>query len=431
MQKIKLFVSALESSSNLHLRNLSKVLPKNVQIIGVCDSQIGQALYTPGDFSIMGFSDVLKKIFFLKQALHLLSLEANSCDKVLLMDSSSFNLRLAKKIRQKDENIQIMYYIAPQIWAWKEKRKYEILKLCDKIACILPFEVEYYEECKSRADISNHMHASTNMSKKDMVKMDVKLDSNNQNLHSKEDFKDIKTIFRGEARYVGHPLLDIYTENINYSNPTSHIFTFMPGSRKSEISNLMPIFKELSLKLKVYFSDARFRLVVPPHLKSNLEIYGDIKDFKIFYSTVDGLKNSTFAFICSGTATLEAALLKIPFLLVYKIKNIDYIIARSLVRLKYSGLANILFQGYLSSLYSKSDIQSNKSDESINTKKIGYMDECLHKELRQWACRPDEIFKAYQDFDYIKYFLNVDKIRDYLHSGSALNVVNWLFEIKS
>ncbi len=367
-EKIKIFVSALEPSSNLHLNTLRKKLPSNYLLVGVCDNDVGNPIILPSEFSIMGFSDVAKKILFFKHAISILGEEAIKCDKILLMDSSSFNLRLAKLIKKKNPNIPIMYYILPQVWAWKAWRAKEIESLCDKLACIWPFELIYY---------------------------------------------------KNKARYVGHPLLDIYKDTQKDSKKDSNIFVFMPGSRKSEIKKLINEYRVLAAMLLQKYQDIKLRIIVPPKFKdTNFMLnYGDLSMFDIYYNTQEGLNNASFAFVCAGTATLEVSLMKIPFVLVYRAKLIDYCIARMFVQLNFIGLANIIYQAML-------------KDEGKDIKKAGLGDDYLHEELLQSDCNAKKMLESYENFDYNRYFNGVDKLRNYLKHGSADNVAQWLIENK-
>lgn len=365
-KRLRIFVSALEPSSNLHLKNLATMLPKHCELIGVCDIEIGMQVISPSCFAIMGFSDVAKKILFFKQAINNLSKSAITCDKILLMDSSSFNLRLANKIRETNPNIPIMYYILPQVWAWKPWRAKEVERLCDKLACIWPFELHYY---------------------------------------------------KSKARYVGHPLLDIYKDENGKGRLDSNIFAFMPGSRKSEIKNLMSEYRKVATSLLQQHPNATMRLIVPEKFKdtSFMDIYGDINQFQVTYNTKDGLQGVRFAFVCAGTATLEASLMQIPFVLVYRAKWIDYCIAKLFVKLKFVGLANIIFQAML-------------KDSGKDVEKAGFGNDYLHEELLQHDCTATKMLFAYENFDYERYFEGVLTLRKYLKHGSAENVAKWLID---
>ena len=171
---------------------------------------------------------------------------------------------------------------------------------------------------------------------------------------------------------------------------------FLPGSRRSEISRLMPVYRELAKKI-----DAKRLLVVPPFLLDKVgEIYGDVSDFDIVSNTPDALYESDFAFVCSGTATLEAALIGTPFVLAYKAKAIDVFIARKFVKIKHAGLANIMF-----------DFMGK---------------EPLHEEFIQEFATAENLLKAYESCDRQKFLKGCDELRAYLGHGSSKNVVKIL-----
>jgi lipid-A-disaccharide synthase len=281
---LKLLISALEPSANLHLREVLKDF--DGEICGIFDKDLGTPIADSAEFSIMGFLDVLPKISFFKQKLNEMAELSKSCDKVLLIDAPSFNLRLAKKIKKINPNIEIIYYILPKVWAWKKGRIKEVNKYVDKKAYIFPFEKEYWRD----------------------------------------------------GNYVGNPLLDEIKEFRD--DKTYNTVSFLPGSRKSEIKKLMPVFRKLKQKI-----DKKALLVVHPKYKNKVaEIYGDVSGFDIVYDAKKALLKSDFAYICSGTATLEAAIIGTPFVLMYKARWIEYLIAKMLVKLKYVGLANIIFE---------------------------------------------------------------------------------------
>lgn len=381
---MKCLVSALEPSSNLHLRNIKKNI-QNVSFIGICEKDLGDAIFDPSMFSIMGFSDFIPKLSFIFNALNILSKEACKCDVILLIDNSSFNLRLAKKIKKINPQSKIIYYILPQLWAWKAWRVKVVLSLCDKIACILPFEPSIYKNFLSK-----------NKKSEKYTKI--------QNIH-----------------YVGHPLLDIYSSDINASNLDSKIFTFMPGSRNSEIKYLMPELLKLKEIIKKHFPEAVFRIIL--HLKFKdmpteyvLNLYTNLDEFDIFYDTKEGLSNCSFAFICAGTATLEAALLKIPFILIFKTKEIDYFIGRLFIKLTSVGLVNILYQGYLI------------EHLNIKDKRAGFWDKNIHPEILQKDYTASNIFRAFVNFNYKLYFNEVSNVRTYLQNGSVSNIIKLIKE---
>ena len=337
-------ISCLEASANLHFEQVLKELGE-CKICGIFDNKFanfGKPLYESKEFSAMGFVEVLPLIFKAKKAMNEMVNLAKTCDGILLIDSPAFNLPLAKKLKQNGVKAKITYYILPQVWAWKKGRVKKVEAFCDNLASILPFDSEFYSR----------------------------------------------------ATYVGHPLLDeIKTQKQDYAKNGNLVF--MPGSRRSEITRLMPIYKKLALK----FANHKKTLVVPKFLMPNLaEIYGDISEFEISNDTITALKEAEFAFICSGTATLEAALIGTPFVLCFKAKAIDIFIAKMFVKLKHVGLANIIF-----------DFMGK--DE-------------LHTELIQDEVSVDSLYRAYKECDYAKFGLACEDLRKYLQFGSAKNVAN-------
>ena len=341
---MKLLVCAMETSSNIHLKELSKHFSSDVEMFGIFDKKLGPASYDLEQLAVMGFIDVLKKLpFFFRLKDEMASL-AKDADKVLLMDSSGFNLPLAKEIKKRYPDKEIIYYILPQAWAWKKGRIPKIEANCDKLCSILPFERDYY-------------------SQKDKIS------------------------------YVGHPLLDEITTFKKIYEKTGKI-VFMPGSRKTEITNLMPIFKELIQKIP----NKEYILIIPSKFDKEYiqKTYGDISDFTISNDTHSSLIKAEYAFICSGTATLEAAIIGTPFTLSYIAKKLDYFIGRTFVKLPYVGLANIFF---------------NKMGKSK-----------IHNEFLQEEVTVDALFNDYRNMNKEEFLKNSLILRDYLKNGASLNV---------
>lgn len=341
---MKLLVCAMEASSNIHLKELKKHLSDDVELYGVFDKELGTPLYDLTSLAIMGFVDAIKKLrFFFKLRDELVKLAA-SCDKVLLMDSSGFNLPLAKKLRETYPNKEIIYYILPQAWAWKKGRVAKLEKYCSKLCSIIPFEREIYND-------------------------------------------------KNKITYVGHPLLDEITEFKEELSNTNKI-AFMPGSRKTEITNLMPIFRELIKKIP----NKEYVLIIPSKFDDEYikKIYGDLSDFTISKNTHEALKVADYAFICSGTATLEAALIGTPFTLSYIAKKFDFFIGSLFVKLNYVGLANIFFE------------------------KMGKPP--LHSEFLQENVNLENLLNDYNNLDKKSFFNNSKLLRDYLKNGSSQNV---------
>jgi lipid-A-disaccharide synthase len=346
---MKILVSALEPSSNLHLKEVLKHT-QNIELSGIFDKHITQGipLYDISEMAIMGVVDALKKLrWFFKVADEMVELAAHA-DKVLLMDSSGFNLPLAKKLKTRYPDKEIIYYILPQVWASRAKRVKKLEMYCDRLLGILPFEIDYYTD---------------------------------------------------KAQYVGHPLLDEITLE-EKSIQEKNTIAFLPGSRKSEITRLMPIFNALRQALP----QIKPLLVIPPSFSDEKikALYEGYESFQIVRDTHTALKRSEFAFICSGTATLEAALIGTPFVLAYIAKKVDFFIGTKLLGITQVGLANIILTHH------------NQTT--------------LHEEILQENVTVENLLHAYHHTDKKQFFQKAKELKNYLQHGSSKNVADLLMK---
>jgi lipid-A-disaccharide synthase len=285
----------------------------------------------------MGIIDAVKIYKKAKKAVEEMAVLSKKVDIVLLIDSPAFNLPLAKKIKEKNIKTPIFYYILPQVWAWKKKRVKIMEEVCDRLFAILPFEDDYWNK----------------------------------------------------AEYVGNPLIDeIKTKKQELTN--NNITAFLAGSRRGEIKKLMKIFREVAKEI-----DGEKLIVIPKFFpQDEIEnIYGDLNGFTISNNTESALEKSSQAIICSGTATLEASIIGTPFVLVYKAKQLDYIIGRSFVRLPFVGLANLIFY------FSKK--------------------EPMHTELLQKEVTKENILRSIKELDRDKFIKKSIELRDMLNKDGA------------
>ncbi|MDR2905537.1 MAG: lipid-A-disaccharide synthase [Helicobacteraceae bacterium] len=282
---MRILVSALEPSANLHLDALLSEL--KCEINGIFDSKFGEPIVDSKEFGAMGILGVLSKIPLAKKSMRKMLETAEKTELILLIDSPAFNIPLAKEIKAKFPQKKIIYYILPKVWAWKKNRIAVVEKYTDIQAAIFPFETMWWQN----------------------------------------------------AVFVGNPLMkEIKTFNDNVTN--EEIYSFLPGSRAGEIRRLTPIFREVAAKL-----NGRKILVIPPYFDQSFidNNYGDLSGFEIYKNAREALKISKFSFVCSGTATLEAALIGAPFVLAYRAGALDFFIGRKFVKLPFVGLANIIF----------------------------------------------------------------------------------------
>ena len=340
---MNLLVSALEPSANLHLEPILEKLSE-FELSGIFDEKFGTPLYKSSEFSVMCIMDVLPKILKAKEAIKEMVFLSKTADTVLLIDSPAFNIPLAKAIKEKYPEKKIVYYILPKVWAWKKGRVKKVEAYCDLLASIFPFEDQFYNK----------------------------------------------------SVYVGNPLLDEIT---TFKDPEKiyDSVAFLPGSRKGEIKKLMPIFRELAKKI-----DKKKSLIVPSFFKNkNLdEIYGDTDGFEISFDMQNTLSQSDFAFVCSGTATLEAAIIGTPFVLAYKAKAIDYFIGSRFVKLSHVGLANIIM-----------DFEGKEE---------------VHLEFLQDEVTIENLLAAYQSFNKERFMTKSKELREVLRHGAVKNMVSFL-----
>jgi len=326
---MKYYIIAGEASGDLHGSNLIKEIVK-LDKNAIIRAWGGDKMKSAGadvikhfrELSFMGFYEVfinlmtiLKNIKFCKN-----DIKKFEPDKIIFIDYPGFNLRIAKWAKANKFNTN--YYIAPQIWAWDEKRINSIKVSIDNLYIILPFEKDYFEK--------------------------------------KHNFK---------VNFLGHPLLDSiknfkdsrdvdFLKNHNLDKK-KEIISILPGSRKQEIKKILGIM----LKVIEYFPDYQFIIAGAPNI--DLEFYQKIinnKNVKVIKAeTYNLLSNSKAALVTSGTATLETAIFKIPQVVCYKTSFISYFLAKIIVKIKYISLVNLIMNKEII----KELIQTNCSKNNI------------------------------------------------------------------
>jgi lipid-A-disaccharide synthase len=299
---MKYYIIAGEASGDLHGSNLIKEIHKldtkaKIRCWGGDKMQHAGATLVKHyrDLAFMGFTEVIKNLptIFKNIAFCKKDIELFKADVLVLIDYPGFNMRIAKWAHKK--NIKIVYYISPQIWAWKEKRVHAIKRDVDKMLVILPFEKDFYKK------------------------------------------------YNYEVDYVGHPLAEVITDfkNAHPSIQKENIVALLPGSRKQEILVKLPIM----LSVAKHFPTYKFVVAKAPGLED--EFYEAILKP---YDNVGAVSNETYALlskakaalVTSGTATLETALFAVPEIICYKGGKISYEIAKRLIKIKFIGLVNLI-----------------------------------------------------------------------------------------
>ena len=313
-QKKRVLIVAGEASGDLHGANLIKMVKQKepeVEFYGVGGRRMEEAgaslWFNLEELSVVGLTEIFTKSGAIIKALSQLkkSLAERTPNLIVLIDFPDFNLMLAKSAKKRA--IPVLYYISPQVWAWRRKRVNKIAKVVNKMAVILPFEVPIYQE----------------------KGMDVE--------------------------FVGHPLLDVIEKEMMPReevllrfklDPAKRLISLLPGSRRDELIRLLPEMLGAVELLEAKFSDLQFALLAASTLDSeevqNLVAKSKLKVNIFSDHHYDLLSASELAVITSGTATLEAALLNTPMVVIYKVSLITYLIARMLIKVKHISLANLL-----------------------------------------------------------------------------------------
>jgi lipid-A-disaccharide synthase len=305
---MKYYIISGEASGDLHGSNLIKELHRldaaaNIRCWGGDKMQAAGATLVKHyrELAFMGFVEVLKNIntIFKNIAFCKEDILAYKPDVLVLIDYPGFNLRIAKWA--KENNIKVIYYISPQVWAWKENRVKMMKQCIDQMLVILPFEKEYYQNK-----------------------------------------------WNWEVEYVGHPLVE-EIENGSWKMKSEKwraatdkpIIAVLPGSRKQEILKKLPVMLEVSKSFPAYeFIVAKAPGLDDTFYESLIKDYSNVSS--VSNQTYPLLQQSTAALVTSGTATLETALFGVPEVVCYKGSEISYQIAKRLINIKYISLVNLI-----------------------------------------------------------------------------------------
>lgn len=315
MEEIKnVLIVAGEASGDLHASNLVKAIKDIAPAInffglgGKILRQAGVNLQSDiVELSVVGLFEVLKNFKKFKDIFRNLleEVERVNPDLAILVDYPGFNLRLARELKKR--NIPIVYYVSPQVWAWNKNRIKTIKKTIQQMLVIFKFEETFYK---------NH---------------------------------DIP------ASFVGHPLLDIVKSNIPKEelfnklkfNPKNLTLALLPGSREKEVKTLLPIMLKTAQLIYESGNDIQFLILRSSAVKEAI-----FKEILIPYNklcirllsdmTYDGLAACDLAMVASGTATVEATILGVPMVILYKVSFLTWAYLKMLIKIPYIGMVNII-----------------------------------------------------------------------------------------
>ena len=308
----KIFILTGEPSGDkLASTVISKLKQENSDIEYLCvggphlESLGIESIYNLKEITYIGFTSVLLNIFKIKKKIN------ETVDKIIefkpdilfSVDSPDFTLRVGKKVKKINPNIKTIHFVAPQVWVWREHRVKKLKKFLDHVLLLFPFEKKYFDK---------------------------------ENIQS---------------TFTGHPLLEsVDRSKIDVTQiikDHKKIISIFAGSRRSEVDTLMPILidfiKMMNMKHKdifyVFHSTAEFNKSTQDRLlKEGFTNCGSISDEKI---KSEILKSSIFAVAKSGTVSLEICNAKVPFIVIYKMNFINYLIVKILAKVKFANIINI------------------------------------------------------------------------------------------
>src|SRR5919108_3427068 len=309
----RLLIVAGEASGDLHGGNLARTLRAQrptLQLLGVGGRRMREAgvelLFDIHNLAVVGAVEAVHSLRTLWTVYHTLLAEVERApvDAVLLIDYPGFNLKVAKAMAQR--GIPVLYYIAPQVWAWRPGRLKKLRRRVRQLFVILPFEAALYHE----AGI--------------------------------------------EAEFVGHPLLDLVPWSAAKADARAHcgldpaapVVGLLPGSRRSELHYLLRPMLAAAAQIRAHTTAAQFILPLaetlqPADVQAALDA-APIPVRLVQRQTYEAMQAADVLLVASGTATLEAALIGTPMVIVYKAHWLTYLLARLVMRVSCIGLPNII-----------------------------------------------------------------------------------------
>jgi lipid-A-disaccharide synthase len=252
--------------------------------------------------AVVGLWEVVKRYGYFREQFQraLNEIATVKQDAVLLIDYPGFNLRLARALRKKSPALKIIYYISPQVWAWNRGRITQMARYLDLMLCIFPFEAELYNK------------------------------------------SGLRTIF------VGHPMIENLAKHRTGEEREPNLIGLFPGSRLREVRKIFPIMLESARKIATERREIRFEVAaasapLAQEIRQMLGASSLRESMRIVTGDAPGtMQRAVAGMIASGTATLEAAYFRLPFVLVYKVSWPTYFAARLVLKTKHLGMPNVL-----------------------------------------------------------------------------------------
>lgn len=309
----RVMIIAGEASGDLHGANLVREVLKrdpSVVFFGIGGSRMRAAgvdtLVDASDMAVVGLVEVIAHFPAIYKAFSRMRkiLRAEPPDLLILIDYPDFNLRLAGVAKK--AGVKVLYYISPQVWAWRVGRVKKIGRVVDHLAVVFPFEVPFYE----RENIP--------------------------------------------VTFVGHPLVDSVRPVFSKDDarkrfaldPRGNVVGLFPGSRRQEVRSLFPIILQSASLLKKRFPGIQFILPLASSLtRADIDPFLESADFQVTVvegMTYDVIQACDAIVSVSGTVTLEIAMLGIPMVIIYRVSPLTYMIGKRLIKVDHIGICNIV-----------------------------------------------------------------------------------------
>ncbi|MBN2033148.1 MAG: lipid-A-disaccharide synthase [Deltaproteobacteria bacterium] len=315
MKPRSVLIVAGEASADLHASNLVKAMKRLDSGILFCGigghsmkAQGVRILVPCSEMAVVGLTEVLPRLHTIAGAYGKLKtiLKRDRPDLLILIDYPDFNIMLAKVAKR--YGVPVLYYISPQVWAWRTRRLEKLRRRIDRLAVIFPFEESFFRRMGLGVD------------------------------------------------YVGHPLLDVMPPRIDKSTAlrelgiegASPVIGLIPGSRKEEVVNLLPAMVEAAVKLRDTFPDLKCLLPRASSISEGV-IASILRNKRAEILVTEGdiyrvLSACDFAFVASGTATLETAVMQVPMVILYRVSPLSYWIGKRVIKVPSIGLPNLVAQ---------------------------------------------------------------------------------------
>jgi lipid-A-disaccharide synthase len=308
-----------ESSGELYGSLLAKALSSQwpgVRIVGIGGEKMRDAgvELLSGISSALGLTEVLSSMQRIRESLKRATqaLREISPDVVVLIDYPDFNFRVARIAKK--QGLKVLYYVSPQVWAWRKGRVKTMKAIADRVAVLLPFEEEIYRKAGIPCEFVGH--------------------------------PVMEEIEQFEAGPPVSPDPGINVQHAEVRTPRP-VIALLPGSRPHELKTLLGIFIPLVGMIRKAFPDSRFILPLAPNIESGLfsrhiTILEEEGVVVTRGDAIQALASSDIAVLASGTATLQAALLGVPMVVVYKLSPLTYFLGKAILDIRYISLVNIL-----------------------------------------------------------------------------------------